>query len=166
MEGEVYMAKHMARKEKRKLKSRIITIILSIFIIGALVLAFLLYGPYAGFREYLITVGMTSMTHDWIPKLFYSDETIAKVMENNRVDEVQEDTNTWQIKKEENTNTQEKQYANESEKQILAPNLDKDKYNIYKDDKDYILIGKTSNNLITINDTLIKIDDIYDIKEK
>ena len=37
----------------------------------------------------------------------------------------------------------------------------------FKDyDKDYILIGKTSNNLITINDTLIKIDDIYDIKEK
>lgn len=37
----------------------------------------------------------------------------------------------------------------------------------FKDyDKDYILIGKTSNNLITVNDTLIKIDDIYDIKEK
>ena len=37
----------------------------------------------------------------------------------------------------------------------------------FKDyDKDYILIGETSNNLITINDTLIKIDDIYDIKEK
>ena len=137
------MAKHMAKKEKgeKSLKKKIIIIVCSIFIIGVLVLAFLLYGPYAGFREYLITVGMTSMTHDWIPKLFYSDETIAKVMENNRVDEVQEDTNTWQIKKDENTNTINQQYANEYEKQILAPNLDKDQYNIYKDEKDYRIIN-------------------------
>lgn len=137
------MAKHMARKEKRKIRSRITTIILSILTIGILTLAFLLYGPYSGFREYLITVGMTSMTHDWIPKLFYSDETIAKVMENNRVDEVKEDTNTSEIKKEEKkeTEAEEKQYANEYDKQILAPNLDKDKYNIYKDDKDYRIIN-------------------------
>lgn len=137
------MAKHMARKEKRKIRSRITTIILSILVIGILTLAFLLYGPYSGFREYLITVGMTSMTHDWIPKLFYSDETIAKVMENNRVDEVKEDTNTSEIKKEEKkeTEAEEKQYANEYDKQILAPNLDKDKYNIYKDDKDYRIIN-------------------------
>ena len=137
------MAKHMARKVKRKIRSRITTMILSILIIGILTLAFLLYGPYSGFREYLITVGMTSMTHDWIPKLFYSDETIAKVMENNRVDEVKEDTNTSEIKKEEKkeTEAEEKQYANEYDKQILAPNLDKDKYNIYKDDKDYRIIN-------------------------
>ena len=97
------MAKHMlkkeSRKEKRKIRSRIITIILSIFIIGVLSLAFLLYGPYSGFRDWLITVGMTSMTHHWIPELFYSDDTMAKVMENNRVDEVKEDTNACEIMK-------------------------------------------------------------------
>ena len=139
------MAKHMEkkenRKERRKIRSRIITIILSIFIIGVLSVAFLLYGPYSGFRDWLITVGMTSMTHHWIPELFYSDETIAKVMENNRVDEVKEDTNTWEIKKEEETTTTEKQYANDYEKQILAPNLDKKEYNIYADDKDYRIIN-------------------------
>ena len=134
------MAKHMARREKRKLRSRVTTVIISVFIIGILGSAFLLYGPYSGFRDWLITVGMTSMTHQWIPKLFYSDKTIEKVMANNRVDEIKEDTNTNEIKKEEII-VPEKQYANEYEKQILAPNLDKDKYDIYKDDKDYRIIN-------------------------
>lgn len=137
------MSKHMARKERRKIRSRIFTAIISLIIIGLLSVSFLLYGPFGGFRDWLITVGMTSMTHQWIPKLFYSDETIEKVMDNNRVDEIKEDTNTTEIQKfEENqTQTQEKQYANEYEKQILAPNLDKKEYNIYKDDKDYRIIN-------------------------
>ena len=134
------MAKHMARKEKRKLRSRICTAIISIFLLGVFSVAFLLYGPYGGFRDWLITVGMTSMTHQWIPKLFYSDKTIEEVMANNRVDEIKEDTNTNEIKKEE-VIVPEKQYANEYEKQILEPNLDKDKYDIYKDDKDYRIIN-------------------------
>ena len=134
------MAKHMARKEKRKLRSRIFTAIISLFLIGILSVAFLLYGPYSGFRDWIITVGMTSMTHQWIPKLFYSDKTIEKVMANNRVEEVKEDTNTNEIKKAEII-IEEKQYANEYEKQILAPNLDKNKYDIYKDDQDYRIIN-------------------------
>ena len=126
-------------KKVRKIRSKIITIILSIILIGTIILGFLLYGPFGGFREYLITVGMTSMTHQWIPKLFFSDATIEQVMANNRVDEIKEDTNTWVIKKD--TNMQFKQYANEYEKQILAPNLDKNQYNIYKDEKDYRIIN-------------------------
>ena len=134
------MAKHMERKAKRKLKSKILTAIIALFIIGVLSVAFLLYGPYNGFRDWLITVGMTSMTHHWIPELFYSDDTISKVMENNRVDEIKEDTKTEEIKKEE-PKQEEKQYADEYEKQILAPNLDKDEYDIYKDEKDYRIIN-------------------------
>ena len=128
------MAKHMqkkeSRKEKRKIRSRITTIILSVFIIGILSITFLLYGPYSGFRDWLITVGMTSMTHHWIPELFYSDETIAKVMENNRVDEVKEDTNINEVQLE--PVVEEKQYANEYEKQILDPNLKEKENDIYK----------------------------------
>jgi len=138
------MAKNMdksSRRRRRKLRSRITTIILSIFLVGIISVGFLLYGPFSGFRDYLITVGMTSMTHQWIPKLFYSDATIEQVLANNRVDEVKEDTDTWQIIKSGTTKPQEKQYANEYEKQILAPNLDASKYDIYKDDKDYRIIN-------------------------
>ena len=128
-------------KIKKKTKNRIITIVLSMVLIGTLTLGFLLYGPFSGFRDYLITVGMTSMTHSWIPKLFYSDITIEEVMSNNRVDEIQEDTNTWAIKKQDNSSNQVKQYTDEYEKQILAPNLDATKYDIYKDEKDYRIIN-------------------------
>ena len=131
----------MGRRERRRLRSRIFTAIISLFIIGLLSFAFILYGPYSGFRDWLITVGMTSMTHQWIPKIFYSDETIEKVMDNNRVDEVKEDTNVAEIQKNEETKPQEKQYANEYEKQILAPNLDRKEYDIYKDDEDYRIIN-------------------------
>lgn len=135
------MAKHMKRKErreKRKQRKRIINVLLSLFLIGVLSVGFLLYGPYNGFRDWLITVSMTSMTHQWIAELLYSDETIEKVMANNRVDEVKEDTNTAEVK---TKKVEEKQYANEYEKQILAPNLDKDKYDIYADEKDYRIIN-------------------------
>ena len=130
------MGKHEKIKE-RKIWKTILKIIIVIFLLGALSLGFLLYGPYSGFRDWLITVSMTSMTHHWIAELFYSDETIEKVMANNRVDEVKEDTNVWEIKKE----TEEKQYANEYEKQILAKDLDKEEYDIYADEEDYRIIN-------------------------
>ena len=109
-------------------------------ILGALTVGFLLYGPYSGVRDWIITVSMTSMTHQWIAELLYSDETIEKVLANNRVDEVKEDTDIWAIKTEKEPN-EEKQYANEYEKQILAPDLDKAEYDIYADEKDYRIIN-------------------------
>ena len=129
------MGKHEKIKE-RKIWKTILKIVIVIFLLGALSLGFLLYGPYSGFRDWLITVSMTSMTHQWIAELLYSDETIEKVMANNRVDEVKEDTNVWEIKK-----VEEKEYANEYEKQILAKDLDKEEYDIYADEEDYRIIN-------------------------
>ena len=137
------MAKHMKRKERRqrrKIRSRILTIVLSIFLLGVISVGFLLYGPYSGLRDWIITVSMTSMTHHWIAEFLYSDATIEKVLANNRVDEIKEDTNTVEIKKEE-VKEKEKEYADEYEKQILAPDLDKEKYDIYADEKEYRIIN-------------------------
>ena len=132
------MAKHAAEKKKM---NKALKIIIIVFLIGVLSVGFLLYGPYSGLRDWLITVSMTSMTHQWIAELLYSDDTIEKVMANNRVDEVKEDTKTWEINTAETSKEQEKIYANEYEKQILAPNLDENEYNIYKEDKDYRIIN-------------------------
>lgn len=134
------MAKHMARKEKRKIK-RIKRTIIIILLLGIFSVSFILYGPISGFRDWIITVSMTSMTHHWIAELLYSDETIEQVMANNRVDEVKEDTNTTEIETTTEVKEKEKEYANEYEKQILAPNLDKSKYDIYADEKDYRIIN-------------------------
>ncbi|MCI9063992.1 MAG: phosphodiester glycosidase family protein [Clostridia bacterium] len=127
------------KKQRKNIWKKLLIIISIIIIIAASTMAFLLYGPYSGFREWLITCSMTTMTHQWIAKLFYSDETIAEVMSKNRVNEIREDTDTSSI----NTKAEpsEREYTNEYEKQILAKDLDKDKYDIYADEEEYRIIN-------------------------
>ena len=131
-------SKRAKNKKEKKLWKKVLIIISIIVVIGASSLGFLLYGPYNGFRDWIITVSMTSMTHQWIAKLLYSDETIERVMQNNRVNAVDEETDTNSI----NTTwaISEKEYDNEYEKQLFAENLDPDKYNIYADEELYRII--------------------------
>ena len=57
-----YRPRREKRKKKSKLKKALITILI-LFILGISSFAFLLYGPYPNFREWLITTAMTTMTH-------------------------------------------------------------------------------------------------------
>ena len=134
-----YKAKREKEKKETKKGKKILKIVLAIFLLGVLTVGFLLYGPYSGFRDWLITVSMTSMTHQWIAKMLYPDDVIQQVLNNNRVDEVKEDTNINEVQLE--PVVEEKQYANEYEKQILDPNLKEKENDIYKNDKDYRIIN-------------------------
>ena len=80
------------KKKKKNIAKKVIITLCVLFILGAGSLGFLLYGPYHGFRDWLITTAMTTMSHQWIAYLFYSPETIDEVMANNKVDEIVEDT--------------------------------------------------------------------------
>ncbi len=133
--------KHL-KKEKKKVWKKVLIGFLILIIIGIAILGFLLYGPFHGFRDWFITVGMKSMTHQWIVELFYSDATIEEVMKNNRVEEIDEATDTNSIITQTTTdNQQNKVYENEYEKQILAEDLDKDEYNIYAQGEGYRIIN-------------------------
>ena len=126
------------KKSKKSGKKKILKIFAVIVIIGVLVLAFLLYGPYNGFRDWLITSSMTTMSHHWIAELFYSDETIQEVLSRNRVNEIQEDTDTDSI----NTSSDKViEYKNEYEKQLFADDLDWEEYDIYADEENYRIIN-------------------------
>lgn len=81
-------------KKKMPLWKKIVIVIVTLIVIGGCSLGFLLYGPYNGFRDWLITTAMTSMTHQWIAEIFYDEDTINRVMANNRVEEIDEDTDT------------------------------------------------------------------------
>lgn len=120
------------RKRKRKKKSivkKILIIICILILLGVGSLAFILYGPYHGFRDWYITTAMTTMEHQWLAYLFYNQETIDEVMANNTVDEIDEDTDTDAIK----VNIEEKEeYENEYEKAILQKEHPDDKYKIIK----------------------------------
>ena len=118
-------------KKSKKIWLRILITIIILGILGVSTLAFLLYGPYSGFREWLITSAMTTMRHQYLATWFYDDETIQEVLNNNKVHETDESTDTSMIvvvddKKE------EIQYANEYERQILEKDPEHEDYKIIK----------------------------------
>lgn len=117
-------------------------ILIVIFILGIICCSiglFLLYGPWSGFRDWLITTAMSSMRHQYLATWFYSDATIKECLDNNKVIEVSgvTDENIVEI-----VDYEEKEtitYANEYERQILERSDDNNDYKIIKIDggKDY-----------------------------
>ena len=125
--------KYRERKKKKKgnVLKRILIILIILMIIGGGSLAFLLYGPYSGFRDWLITSAMTTMTHQWIAYIFYDETTVEEVLGENRVDEIQEDTDVETIVIEsDNDKKKQVEYANEYEKQILEKDDGNDDYKL------------------------------------
>lgn len=57
----------------------------------------LLYGPFSGFKNWLVTTAMSTMSHQYLCQWFYSDEEIRSVLSANYVDEIDEKTDTGMI---------------------------------------------------------------------
>ena len=114
-------------KSKKKNWKKIFLILIILAILGIGSGGFLLYGPFSGFRDWLITTAMTTMTHQYFATWFYNDETIQEVLAKNKVKEVDEitDTNTIVINK-----TVKKEYANEYEKAVLEKDPNNEDYKI------------------------------------
>ncbi len=91
--------------------------------IGAITFLFLLYAPFSNFRSWLIPTAMTTMSHQYLATWFYSAEEINKVLSENQVLEIEENTNPDLIQMEEST-----RYENEFERQVL----EREKDAIYK----------------------------------
>ena len=119
--------RRMKRREKSKKIKKVVSILAIIIVIGISSMAFLLYGPYSGFREWLITTAMTTMNHQYLATWFYSDKTIQEVLARNRVDEVNEITNTDTIVVEKE---EKKEYKNEYEKAVLEKDPNHEEYKI------------------------------------
>ena len=115
-------------KKKLSLWRRIIIVFLIMFIIGLSTLGFLLYGPYSGFRDWLITSAMTTLNHQWLATIWYSDETIADVLANNRVIEPDQDTDANLINVK--LFKEPQIFANEYEEAILIKDPKHDDYKI------------------------------------
>lgn len=119
----------VVKEKKLSLPKKILlisSIILTILTGGGL---FLLYGPWAYFRELLITTAMTTLSHQYLATWFYSDETIKEVLEKNKVVDTDEmsDLNQIYIKKYSNNF---KGYANKYEEQILKKENENDQYKL------------------------------------
>lgn len=108
--------------DKEKKRDNIFTIILSICDVIAVIVLFLLYGPYNNFRDWLVTTAMSTMRHHYLAQTFYSDWEIEKVLKKHITIEPDENTDTSLILEEE-TN-----YKDKYDKEIL----DRNKNDIYK----------------------------------
>lgn len=82
-----------------------------------LTFAFVLYGPWAGFRNFWITTAMTTMNHRYLATSLYDSKTISKVLEDNSIVEVSGSTNPDLIKF--NKYGKTKAYKNKYDEQIL-----------------------------------------------
>ena len=88
----------------------------SVFLISFVTL---FYGPWTGFKTFWITTSMTTKSHQYLAKWFYSDEEIEKVLNENIIVPVDEVTDTSLVKlKKYSTSI----YKNKYEKEILDHN--------------------------------------------
>lgn len=82
----------------------------------AIIFLFFTYGPISYFRNLLITTAMTTKSHHYLARTFYSDEMINVVMQENYVEEVNENTNLDDIVF---SIQEKKQYESKYEEEIL-----------------------------------------------
>lgn len=106
---------------------KIIRIICFSYIILFSFFLFLFYGPISAFREFWITSAMTTMNHQYLATLIYSDSYIKKVLANNSIIEVGEISDPDQISFRHYTTGI---YRNEYEKEILVKDSDNDLYKL------------------------------------
>ena len=127
---EIPKALRMDDVEKKKNKNwkKVLLILVILAIIGVSSGGLLLYGPYSGFRDWLITTAMTTMTHQYFATWFYDDETIEASLAKNKVEEVNEITNTNTIVI--NNTVEETVYENEYERAVLEKDPNNDDYKI------------------------------------
>ena len=127
---EIPKALRMDNTEKKKKKNvkKVLLVLVILAIIGVSTGGFLLYGPYSGFRDWLITTAMTTMTHQYFATWFYDDETIKASLAKNKVEEVNEITNTNTIVI--NNTVEEAVYENEYERAVLEKDPNNNDYKI------------------------------------
>ncbi len=114
-------------KKKVSIIQSIFAVLFSLGSIGIITVLFLLYGPITGFREWLVTTAMTTMTHQYFATWFYDEATINYILDKNKVVEIEEETDLNAITFSSNKVTE---YKNEYERAILERDPNNNDYKI------------------------------------
>ena len=126
---ELKRAKKERKKNKKNGHVKLKRFFAAMFLLGAVGMISgltLLYGPWKGFREWLITTAMTTMTHQYYATWFFDDDVINDVLNRNKVVEINEDTDTNQIQ----VGKTKTEYENEYEREILERDDENNDYKI------------------------------------
>ena len=115
--------KNKDKKEKNTNKrDNIFMIILSFCDVIAVTVLFLLYGPYNGFRDWLVTTAMGTMNHQYLATTFYNMDRIEEILSHHSTVEPDFNTDTSLITADEN------EYIDDYDREIL----DRNKNDVYK----------------------------------
>ena len=135
------MKKAKKKKKKKILKRTILFIFLDLL---AFLGFFVFYGPWDYIRNLYVTTAMNTMEHQYLAKIFYSDDRIASIMSGNYFVTLTDDVNTEDIV----IDTKEKKkYKNEYEKELLTREPGNDLYKVIS-----LKVGGSDAHLVAIYD--------------
>ena len=82
------------KREKKKVRGwkKFLVFFISFVLTEGAGCLFLLYGPLPKFRNWLVTTAMTTMNHQYLATMFYSDREIAQILLENRLIEPEGNT--------------------------------------------------------------------------
>jgi len=85
------------KNNKKRKRSKIWVVLFAIFDVIALGCLFLMYGPISYFRNLWVTSAMTTMTHQYLAYVFFTEDQVKEIMANNTVVESEEETEIEEI---------------------------------------------------------------------
>lgn len=129
------------KKPRRIRKTTILFIILDILVAGCF---FVVYGPYAGFRNLIINTAMSTKTHQYIAYTFWSDETIQNILSQGAYIPINDAVDLDKIVIDTGP---KKDYDNEYDEQILTRDPGNEDYKYLK-----VKVGKYDAHLVAIYD--------------
>lgn len=135
------MKKRSKVKKRKMYKSTILFIILDLLAIGGFVM---MYGPWPFMRNLYVNTAMKTMDHQYLAKVFYSDEKISEIMNSNYFIEINEEVVLDDIVID---TSPKKSYENEYDEEILTRTPGNDDYKIIN-----IKVGISKGYLIAIYD--------------
>lgn len=80
--------KHTKRKIIKKACISFLSTLFVFFLAGV----FLMYGPIEYFRDLWVTTAMSTLNHQWLATMFFSDQDINFILSSNRTDDTQDET--------------------------------------------------------------------------
>jgi len=126
-------------KEKKIYKTTILFILLDIIVAFCF---FMMYGPWSYVRNLYVTTAMQTMNHQYLAKIFYSDNKIKEIQKNNYIISVDEEVNLDDII----IDTSEKTiYKDKYEEELLTRDNPDDIYKVLN-----VKVGNANGYLVAI----------------
>ena len=132
------------KTKKKKIKIYKTTIMFIILDILAITCFVLVYGPWDYLRNLYVSTAMRTMEHQYLANVFYSEETIQEVLNNNYIIELNDNTNLDNIVID---TSKKKEYKDEYEEELLTREPGNDLYKVIN-----LKVGGSDAYLVAIYD--------------